>query len=126
MSIITEVFATDRRIVGIALQTPFTDEEYQQALARVRAVTDREGGTDNATITVDARKERPGVLDIKATWEGFIAPAAEQHRVWSDADSSFGRERVVLGKLTRLAKDLAGDKVSQAKVQEIIDWMEVD
>ena|SRR5271155_2741980 len=126
MSIVNDVWASDRRIVGITLQTPFTNEEYQMALARVRTVLEREGGLDNAKITVEARPEsRPGWLDIKATWEGFIAPSAEKSvRIWKDADSSYGRERVVLAKLHELAKDMT-DKVSRAKVEKIIEWMEI-
>lgn len=83
-----------------------------------------EGGTDNATIRTELRGEqRPGWVDIKATWEGFIAPAAEQHRVWSDADASFGREREVARRLRKLCSDL--EPVPAARVQEVIDWLEM-
>lgn len=118
----TAVWAKDTRTVGITLTSPFTAQQYEEAVARVRAVVEREGGADNATIRVSVRADRPQLVDVEASWQGFIAPSAEQHRVWLDDGAAFGRQRVIIERLRALADSLT--TADKARVEDMIAWLQ--
>lgn len=120
-----QAWATDKRMVGYTLRSPFTHEQYEKALAKIRAVLDREGGTKNATIRIEVREDNPELVDIIATWSGFVAPDAESIRIWKDADAAFGREDIIIDRLTEVAEDPSVDKVSRARIGEVITWLRI-